>query len=186
MIRAGFRRRKQVLISRLQAEKRGNVKEIILRNGNKTIVDDEDFERISKLSWNQNFYGYVCSYVNAGTRTNKTGNVVTKSKLVYLAREILQAGNKEQVDHINHDKLDNRRSNLRIANHTQQKMNRRMFSNNKSGFKGVVFERGRYKATISINGKKVHIGVFDTPIEAAKAYDEKAKVYYGEFACLNF
>jgi hypothetical protein len=68
----------------------------------------------------------------------------------------------------------------------QNKMNSSVYKNNKSGFKGVNLEGRKYRATIKLNGKKMHIGLFETPEQAAKAYDEIAKNIFGEYARLNY
>ena len=92
------------------------------------------------------------------------------------------------VDHINHDTLNNCLSNLRLATYSQQAQNRRLRSNNISGYRGVYFRKdsGRWRAQISVNGKQIHLGHFNDPIEAAHAYDSAARIHHGEFAQLNF
>lgn len=94
----------------------------------------------------------------------------------------------EYIDHINGDKSDNRISNLRECNKYQNGQNRPKLSNNTSGFKGVYVnpKSGRYIAKIRVDGELHYIGTFDTPELAARAYDEAALEYFGEFANLNF
>ena len=90
------------------------------------------------------------------------------------------------VDHINNDPLDNRRLNLRRCTNARNMMNKRKYAKNKSGYKGVSLEvSGRYVAQISVKGKTQRLGTFDTPKEAAKAYDAAALLHYREFASLN-
>lgn len=88
------------------------------------------------------------------------------------------------IDHINEDKSDNRICNLRIASRSQNMFNRGKNKNNTSGFKGVSFckDTGRWMAQMSIYGKSLKIGRFDTKEEASRAYFEKAKELRGEFA----
>ena len=95
---------------------------------------------------------------------------------------------KIEVDHINQNKLDNRKSNLRLCSHSQNGINKYKQSNNSSGFKGVCFNKRRQKfmAFINKDKKRTYIGYFETAEEAGKAYDKKAKELFGEFACLNF
>lgn len=99
----------------------------------------------------------------------------------------LEKGNPLNVDHINHDTLDNRRSNLRIATCSQNSMNRKKYRNNSTGFKGVSFYKrhNNFMAQINVNGKRLHLGYRDT---ARKAYEElyvpDALKYHGEFARL--
>jgi hypothetical protein len=97
-----------------------------------------------------------------------------------------------RVDHIQHGEfggLDNRRSNLRLATPRGNSANGRMRANNTSGYRGIhwVARASKWHATIrNIAGKKVHLGYFVTPEEAARAYDAAALEVYGEFASLNF
>lgn len=92
------------------------------------------------------------------------------------------------IDHENTDGSDNRWLNLREATHAQNCMNAQKRSDNSSGFKGVSFsrERGKFVAQINRAGKRTHVGIFDTAEEAAKAYDNAARLHHGEFARVNF
>lgn len=93
------------------------------------------------------------------------------------------------VDHINHDTLDNRRCNLRVCTQADNVKNTRKISRTTTSvYKGVhyVVGRNRYKAQIRLGGKVKCVGTFKDPVKAARAYDKFAKMYYGEFACLNF
>lgn len=91
---------------------------------------------------------------------------------------------KEEVDHINMDKIDNRWCNMREATHVENGRNRRITSNNTSGFRGVYFDRGRsppWRASTSVNGKYKYIGRFKTPELAYMAFTKFAQETYGEF-----
>jgi hypothetical protein len=101
---------------------------------------------------------------------------------------ILSAKHGEEVDHINGDGLDNRRANLRVCTHSENAKNKRKQRNNISGFKGVSFNKkmNRWKGQLEINGKSIYLGFYTDPIDAAKAYDEAARKYYGNFANVNF
>ena len=90
------------------------------------------------------------------------------------------------VDHINHDPLDNHRHNLRLATRSQNAANVGPYANNTSGYKGVDFNQGKWRARITQHGKRHFLGTFDTAEEAARAYDSKALELFGEFASLNF
>lgn len=89
---------------------------------------------------------------------------------------------KEHVDHVNCDKGDNRISNLRAADHTTNKWNRRKYKSNKSGFKGVSRYRNKWQAAITANGTITSLGRFDTPEDAYAAYCEAAVRLHGDFA----
>lgn len=130
--------------------------------------------RIGSIAGNTNWRGYTSIWINA---------------MPYSAHRLAWAicnGSWPigDIDHINENKSDNRIRNLRQANRSQNMFNRGKNKNNTSGFKGVAFckDTGRWRAQISIYGKSVKIGRFDTKEEASRAYLEKAKELRGEFA----
>lgn len=88
----------------------------------------------------------------------------------------------EQIDHINGNRSDNRKCNLRQANFAQNAQNRRLTTNNKTGYKGVSKSKNRYRATISYNKKFKHLGYFDTIEEAAKVYEKACEKFHKEYA----
>lgn len=91
-----------------------------------------------------------------------------------------------EIDHINGDPSDNRPANLRLANRAQNMQARKEYRSNKTGYRGVCLNAwGRYQAAISVNGKKRHIGVYDTPEEAYDAWCAAAARLRGEFACFD-
>lgn len=89
---------------------------------------------------------------------------------------------KKQIDHRDTVRWNNRWANLRLATHGQNKQNGRRYKNNKSGFKRVSRKGKRWVAHISYGGKQYHLGVFDTPEEAAAVYSVAACEYHGAFA----
>ena len=101
-----------------------------------------------------------------------------------MHRQILGCQADQQIDHRNHNTLDNRRSNLRLATPSQNAINRRKAK----GYKGVSRVRDKWRATIGSVRKKErrHLGYFPSAERAAKAYDAAAIEMYGEFALLNF
>jgi hypothetical protein len=106
-----------------------------------------------------------------------------------MHREVLDPPDHLFADHINHNGLDNRIANLRAATHRQNAYNRIHFTKNPSSkYKGVSFKKQtkKWTAQIRYDGRSKFIGTFDSETEAAKAYDEAAKQYHGEFAVLNF
>jgi len=152
---------------------------IPLTHNQNAIVDVGDFEWLSQFNWRAVWNSHTCSFYAAR-------NVNTKN--VYMHRVILGSAPKEETDHWNHNTLDNRRENLRKCTGTQNLSNRGMQRNNKSGFKGVYWEkdRGKWGAMIQAKGKVICLGRFQTPEEAARAYDAAAREQFGEFAFLNF
>lgn len=153
-------------------------KEIPLTKGKVTVVDDEDYERFGKFKWHCVGGRYAARSV--GGRKNK--------RMVYLHREIIGAKEDEIVDHINGNKLDNRRSNLRVVTVSENLYNTSIRSDNTSGYKGVSFVkdcRHKWEARIHKNGKKRVLGYFDTPEDAARMYNFWAIQLFGEYARLN-
>lgn len=156
------------------------VTRIPLTQGLVALVDDEDAPALLGRSWHtarrrSRIYAVHASSGKLGAR-----------RCVFMHRVILDAPETSIVDHINGDCLDNRRVNLRLCSIAENARNVLARANNKSGFKGVDAFRGRFRATIGINGAKRFIGHFDTAEDAAHAYDEAATRLFGAFACLNF
>lgn len=89
-----------------------------------------------------------------------------------------------QVDHIDHNGLNNQKSNIRNCTRQQNQGNK--ICKHKSNYKGVYFDRKYIKASIQFNHKSIHIGNFKTEYDAAVAYDKKAKLLFGDFAYTNF
>lgn len=148
--------------------------EIELSRGLKALVSEEDYEELAMRSWSANTAGYAVSKSAHG-------------EVEYMHRVIVGAPHGESVDHINGVKWDNRRTNLRLATMSQNLANTKARSNSQSGLKGVYFFKrdGTWQAQITVNYKKIHLGYFETPQQAADAYDEAAKQYFGSFARLN-
>jgi hypothetical protein len=156
------------------------MKLIHLTQGLVAIVDDEDFERISKFKW------HASASRNGRFDAAHKSNDVRRSILMH--RLILYAPHGKEVDHINGDTLDNRRNNLRLAARDQNGQNRKIPRNNTSGFKGVIFDKQDrcWKARIRFRGKQYHLGYFDTPEAAGQQYDRAARLFFRQFARTNF
>lgn len=148
------------------------MKRIPLTQGLSAIVDDEDFEMLSRFKWHFHQTGYAM----------RTARIDGKKHLLRMHRVVMNAPPHKCVDHINGNTLDNRKRNLRIASRSQNQHNRGRNKNNTSGFKGVSRYRGRWRARITVNWKEIRLGIFDTPEEAFDAYVAAAKEYHGEFA----
>ena len=151
------------------------------------IVDESDYENLLEYSWcarkyviNNRTYFYAC------TRIGK--------KIYFMHRMIMgvHLSSLPDVDHRNHDTLDNQKHNLRLCTDSQNMANREAY-NKFSIYKGIrpvnhYFGNpsGKWEAFITINKKQKYLGRFNTDIDAAMAYDTAAKTYHGDFARLNF
>ncbi len=154
------------------------MRKIKLNKGKSAIVDDEDFAVLSKYTWFVSDTGYAKSSLW----------IDNEAKHVRMHHLIIGKPKKgEYMDHINHNKLDNRRINLRICTNAENMRNRTAPSNNTSGFKGVWWHSARKKwaARVICNYKSHNLGLYSDKKDAAKAYNEAAKRLFGEFAHLN-
>lgn len=149
---------------------------IQIHGGRAAIVDDEDFSRLSSMRWYLNRSGYAMSnYSPDGAR-----------RTTLMHRVVLGLGAGEMADHINGDRLDNRRSNLRACAPAENARNRAINRNSSVGVKGVTrcaWRRARqYQAQIQCGGVKKNLGYFPTAEEAGAAYALAARELFGSFA----
>lgn len=151
------------------------MKIIKLTQNKETMVDDGDFEWLSKYDWRYNYGSYGGEY--AVTAINQ--------KTVRIHRLIMNAQAGQEMDHINGNGLDNRRENLRFCSRTENNRNRGRQKLAASGYKGVSKRKNRWKAWITLDSKQIHIGMYSMKEEAARAYNKAAKEYHGEFARFN-
>ena len=155
---------------------------ILLTQGKYTLVDDEDFERMNQYKWcANNINGYWYAVRNIRKANNKQ-----KTQLMH--RFIINASDSLEVDHRNHNGLDNRKCNLRTCNHTENQRNRQPLQKCTSKYKGVCWHKAsnKWMARIRLNRKPIYLGLFTNEIIAAKVYDAKATKLFGKFAYLNF
>lgn len=144
---------------------------IPLSQGRFALVDASDYKWLNQWNWSAaNKRGILYAVRSNGGKSH-----------IPMHREILKPAEGLEIDHLNGDGLDNRRSNLRIASRAENLRHRKTFRNNKSGFKGVTYIKtnGKWKATLNL-------GTFETPEQAARAYDEVIRKLFGRFAKTNF
>lgn len=135
------------------------------------IIDDGDFEVVNSHKWwlTKGGYAYTQVWMNK------------KKNTILMHRLIMQPKNGKEIDHINHDILDNRRDNLRLCTRTQNNINRK--SKNKT--RGIRWTRNAWQAEIKNSGVYKYLGRYKNKEDALLAYDIAAKLVHGEFAILN-
>ncbi len=149
---------------------------IPLGNGGTTIVDREDAVRVMPYSW---------QYIKRPKDRTAYAQARMNRKIIKLHRFILGTLAGIEVDHINHDGLDNRKANLRECTRRQNAQNRPVARGRK--YKGVThLAGGKWRVGIRVGGKTVHVGVFQDQVSAALAYDQAARKHHGKFALCNF
>jgi hypothetical protein len=147
------------------------------------LIDDEDYDYVSKFNW----CIYRCTFKGKKARTFYAVAKVD-GMAIRMHRLLLGLSDpKILVDHKDHNGLNNQRDNLRIASAQQNQFNMRPFNSNKTGFKGVSYNKKdkRYAVFLMVSNKNTFFGNFKTPIEAAIKWNEMARQYHGEFAYQN-
>jgi hypothetical protein len=157
-------------------------KEIQLTQGKVAIVDDEDFDYLNQFKWlarksrNNNYYAGRYFYIK-------------KCHRIYISMhtDIVKPNKNLMIDHVNNNGLDNRKINLRLCTNAENMRNRPLYKNNSSGFKGVNWNIKSKKWYAYIRNNKImyNLGTFTDPKLAARAYNDAALKYHGEFANLN-
>jgi len=157
------------------------MKQIPLTRGYFAIVDDDDYEGLSKFKWHAKIGDSGCVYA-----LRRLPKINGKSLFVRMHRSVVNAPTDKFVDHINGNTLDNRRSNLRLCSKAENGRNRGKNKNNTSGFCGVTRNKKWFQSRLWINGVPMYLGIYTTAEDAARAYDAAALIHHGEFARLNF
>ena len=154
------------------------MKEIKLTRGAVALVDDEDFEMLNRHKWYQHSTGYA-------VREKRIGPI---RHIFWLHRQVFPT--KSEIDHIDGNRLNNQKANLRGCTHRQNMANR--WKNKEPGltsrFKGVSWaaDKRKWLASTSKNSKTIYLGRYDREEDAARAHDNFARQEFGEFARLNF
>lgn len=158
-----------------------NTRLIPLTRGQFAIVDAADYDWLMQWKWH-------CAHGYAVRTTRSLANGKECRRHLRMHRLIIDAPNEFEVDHINCNRLDNRRSNLRLCSKAENRTNRGACKNATSSYCGVYWKRSRNKwvASIRTNKQSRHLGQFDSEIDAARAYDSACIQLHGKFAHLNF
>lgn len=147
------------------------------------LVDHADVSLVSEYDWHPVWDRNTKSFY-AVTTVKERG----RRRPVRMHRLVVAAKNDEFVDHINHDTLDNRRTNLRLCSRSQNQANQRKCEGKTSEYKGVYWNRqcSRWQAQIRFKGESHHLGLFLDEVSAAMAYDHAAQALFGDYARVNF
>jgi hypothetical protein len=157
--------------------------EIPLTKGYVAVVDQEDYEPLATARWSAKKTRRGCVYAVRTIHVRGVGD-----RRLYMHRAILCAPVGADVDHKDGNGLNNRRGNLRVCSRSANLANQRKQSRQTSRFKGVWWnvKKKHWRCGIKLHGRSQHIGCFSSDVDAAHAYDAKARELFGEFAAVNF
>lgn len=154
------------------------MKAIPLTQGEVALVDDKDYELLNQWKWTLR----RCGRTKYAYRMDYTGG---QRKYTAMHRVIMNPPAGMVIDHIDGNGLDNRRANLRICTHNQNLWNRHSKKPTLSKYWGVVFVKGRWRASICVDGKRKYLGWFDCEEDAAIAYNQAVQKYRDQYASRN-
>jgi type V secretory pathway adhesin AidA len=155
--------------------------EISMPHGKVTVVDEADFERLSQWNWHVDGKGYAL-------RTGRKSDGPLCRKGIFMHRQIMGVTDPSvEVDHHDHNTLNNQRSNLRLCSSLGNHANASLQVNTTSGYKGVSFDKRkkRWQSRLKVKGEQIFLGYFSTKEQAAVTYNRAAIKHFGAFACLN-
>lgn len=154
-----------------------------LTKGQQALVSASDYDRLIRIgNWCYSNAGYAVHYCTAenGKRTT------LYMHRVIMVQALAKSAPSMQVDHINHNRLDNRRENLRLATRQQNQANKAKRCDSRSPYKGVTRNTGKWQARIKYGNQRINLGRFTSPEEAAWVYDAASLLLHGPFAGTNF
>lgn len=152
------------------------MKRIALTQGQEALVDDEDYKELSQFKWFAMYSKDIKSFYAMRSFRQDNG----KRGKLGMHRQIMGAKHGEQVDHRDHQTLDNRRANLRLTTNQGNRMNQRLRSDNTSGFCGVRWHKAakKWRASLEVDGEHVSLGLYANKADAIEAR-KAANILYG-------
>lgn len=149
--------------------------EIVISDGNVAMIDSSDLHLVNGYRWSICWHPDTDTiYAHANTRSKQPRTTIKMHELIIPPIEGME------VDHRDHNGLNNRRSNLKSVTHGVNMHNQGPRKDNKVGLKGVYAVRDKFRAQIRVNGELMNLGYYETPADAANAYDKHARIVYGE------
>ena len=153
----------------------GDYPQIDLTQGKVAVIDEEDYDKLSKYKWSARWNKHSRTFYALSNEIGSDGKYHT----IYMHRFIMETPIGMVVDHLNHDGLDNRKSNLRNVTNLENSRNRRgKNSNNNSGHLGISLDGGKWKAQIQVLGKKMNLGRFNSIEDAVSARKSAENRYF--------
>lgn len=161
------------------------MRELPLTQGKVALVDDEDFDALSRWKWS-----YVCNTHSKTGYARRAFRLWTSKKSFTMLMHIQILGSRDgyEIDHIDGNGCNNQRYNLRFATCPQNHQNIGLYASSKSGYRGVtLYKRDMtWRADITVDGNGIFLGYFDEILDAVCTYDNACRQYFGEFAQPNF